>query len=77
MLVWLMRYFLVNLKCYEHKLIGTVRMCKAVLPHMGKKVGLIINFSSIMGLLAILLQCAYSASKFVEGFQGLSLKPIE
>ena len=58
-------------------LIGTVRMCKAVLPHMRKRQdGLIINFSSIMGLLAIPFQCAYSASKFaIEGFsEALSLE---
>lgn len=58
-------------------LIGTVRMCKAVLPHMRiRKSGLIINFSSIMGLLAIPFQCAYSASKFaIEGFsEALSLE---
>ena len=57
-------------------LIGTVRMCKAVLPHMReRKTGLIINFSSIMGLLAIPFQCAYSASKFaIEGFsEAISL----
>jgi len=58
-------------------LIGTVRMCKAVLPYMReRKSGLIINFSSIMGLLAIPFQCAYSASKFaIEGFsEALSLE---
>jgi len=58
-------------------LIGTVRMCKAVLPYMrDRKNGLIINFSSIMGLLAIPFQCAYSASKFaIEGFsEALSLE---
>ena len=58
-------------------LIGTVRMCKAVLPYMrNRKSGLIINFSSIMGLLAIPFQCAYSASKFaIEGFsEALSLE---
>lgn len=58
-------------------LIGTVRMCKVVLPYMrNRKSGLIINFSSIMGLLAIPFQCAYSASKFaIEGFsEALSLE---
>lgn len=58
-------------------LVGTVRMCKAVLPHMRERNdGLIINFSSIMGLLAIPFQCAYSASKFaIEGFsEALSLE---
>lgn len=58
-------------------LIGTIRMCKAVLPYMrSQKDGLIINFSSIMGLLAIPFQCAYSASKFaIEGFtEALSLE---
>jgi len=61
----------------DTNLVGTVRMCKAVLPYMReKRSGLIINFSSIMGLLAIPFQCAYSASKFaIEGFsEALSLE---
>jgi len=61
----------------DTNLTGTVRMCKAVLPYMRqRKNGLIINFSSIMGLLAIPFQCAYSASKFaIEGFsEALSLE---
>lgn len=64
-------------KVMETNLIGTIRVCKAVLPHMrSKNSGLIINFSSIMGLLAIPFQCAYSASKFaIEGFsEALSLE---
>jgi len=56
---------------------GTIRMCKAVLPHMrANNSGLIINFSSIMGLFAIPFQSAYSASKFaIEGFtEALSME---
>jgi len=58
-------------------LIGTIRMCKSVLPHMRvSHNGLIINFSSIMGLLAIPFQSAYSSSKFaIEGFtEALSME---
>lgn len=58
-------------------LVGTIRMCKAVLPHMRtRRSGLIINFSSIMGLLAIPFQSAYSSSKFaIEGFtEALSME---
>lgn len=49
---------------------GVVRTCKAVLPYMrNRNEGQIINFSSIMGLLAIPFQGAYTASKFaIEGF---------
>ncbi len=49
---------------------GTVRMNKAVLPHMRKqKEGLIINVSSIGGLLGLPFQGFYSASKFaLEGY---------
>jgi NAD(P)-dependent dehydrogenase (short-subunit alcohol dehydrogenase family) len=49
---------------------GTIRMCKAVLPYMReRRQGHIINFSSIMGLLAIPFQSAYISSKFaIEGF---------
>ncbi|NLN63947.1 MAG: SDR family oxidoreductase [Clostridiaceae bacterium] len=49
---------------------GVVRMCKAVLPFMrNRNEGQIINFSSIMGLVAVPFQSAYTASKFaVEGF---------
>jgi len=49
---------------------GVVRTCKAVLPYMrNRNEGQIINFSSIMGLISIPFQSAYSASKFaIEGF---------
>lgn len=49
---------------------GVVRTCKAVLPYMrNRNEGQIINFSSIMGLVAIPFQSAYTASKFaIEGF---------
>ncbi|NLY18841.1 MAG: SDR family oxidoreductase [Clostridiaceae bacterium] len=67
-------------KVLNTNLIGTIRMCKAVLPHMrDNHSGLIINFSSIMGLLAIPFQSAYSASKFaIEGFtEALSMETKE
>lgn len=49
---------------------GVVQTCKAVLPVMRKAgKGLIINISSIGGLIAVPFQGYYSASKFaVEGF---------
>lgn len=49
---------------------GVVRTCKAVLPYMrNRNEGQIINFSSIMGLVAVPFQSAYTASKFaIEGF---------
>lgn len=49
---------------------GVVRACKAVLPYMrNRNQGQIINFSSIMGLVAVPFQSAYTASKFaIEGF---------
>jgi NAD(P)-dependent dehydrogenase (short-subunit alcohol dehydrogenase family) len=49
---------------------GTFRMCKSVLPQMRKqKSGLIINTSSIGGLMGLPFQGFYSASKYaVEGF---------
>lgn len=56
---------------------GTIRMCRSVLPHMrNRRDGLIINFSSIMGLMAIPFQSAYVSSKFaIEGFsEALSME---
>jgi NAD(P)-dependent dehydrogenase (short-subunit alcohol dehydrogenase family) len=64
-------------KVFRTNIVGTIRMCRAVLPHMrARRSGLIINFSSIMGLLAIPFQSAYSSSKFaIEGFtEALSLE---
>jgi short-subunit dehydrogenase len=44
---------------------GTLRMCRSVLPIMrSQKKGLIINVSSIAGLISIPYQSMYSASKF-------------
>jgi NAD(P)-dependent dehydrogenase (short-subunit alcohol dehydrogenase family) len=50
--------------------LGLVLLTKAVLPVMRKQGnGLIINFSSILGLLGLPFQAFYSASKFaIEGF---------
>lgn len=70
-----------SIKEYEQvlntNLAGTIRMCKAVLPKMrAQHSGHIINFSSIMGLLAIPFQSAYISSKFaIEGFsEALSME---
>ncbi len=50
--------------------LGTAAMVKAVLPHMRKqRSGRIINFSSVLGLLGIPFQSAYTASKHaIEGY---------
>lgn len=56
---------------------GVVRACKAVLPYMrNRNEGQIINLSSIMGLVAVPFQSAYTASKFaIEGFtEALSME---
>lgn len=49
---------------------GVVRMTKAILPHMrANNKGLIINISSMAGLMGIPFQAHYAASKFaLEGF---------
>ncbi|MBN1934032.1 MAG: SDR family oxidoreductase [Anaerolineae bacterium] len=53
----------------ETNFYGTLRVCQAVLPHMReRRAGMIINVSSVGGLIAIPFQSMYSASKFaVEG----------
>jgi len=56
---------------------GTVNVCSAVLPYMRqRKQGVIINISSIGGLMGLPFQAFYSASKFaVEGYsEALSLE---
>lgn len=60
---------------------GTVHTCRAVLPAMRKAgKGLIINISSIGGLIAVPFQGFYSASKFaVEGYSealALEVRPF-
>lgn len=50
---------------FEVNFYGLLRMCQAVVPIMRKqKEGLIINISSIGGILSLPFQSAYSASKF-------------
>jgi NAD(P)-dependent dehydrogenase (short-subunit alcohol dehydrogenase family) len=61
----------------ETNLLGTLRMCQSVVPIMRKqKDGLIINFSSLNGIMATPFQSAYVSSKFaIEGMtECLSLE---
>lgn len=55
---------------FDSNIMGVFRMCKAVLPYMrNQKKGLIINISSLGGLMGLPFQGFYSASKFaIEGF---------
>lgn len=55
---------------FDVNFFGVVRVCRAVLPIMRKqRAGLIINMSSIGGLMGLPYQAPYSASKYaVEGF---------
>ena len=57
-------------KQMETNFFGCVKVCKAVLPHMRQQEhGLIINFSSIGGIIGLPYQGYYSASKFaIEGY---------
>ncbi|HPI78154.1 MAG TPA: SDR family oxidoreductase [bacterium] len=62
---------------FDTNYFGVVRMCKAVIPHMrAAGNGLIINISSIGGLVCVPFQAHYCASKFaVEGLsEGLRLE---
>ncbi len=62
---------------FDTNYFGVVRMCKAVIPHMrAAGHGLIINISSIGGLVCVPFQAHYCASKFaVEGLsEGLRLE---
>jgi NAD(P)-dependent dehydrogenase (short-subunit alcohol dehydrogenase family) len=54
----------------ETNLLGTVRTCRAVLPGMrARKHGLIVNISSIAGLMGLPFQTGYCASKHaIEGY---------
>jgi NAD(P)-dependent dehydrogenase (short-subunit alcohol dehydrogenase family) len=54
----------------ETNFFGLVRVCRAVLPRMRERgEGLVVNVSSLGGVIALPFQAFYSASKFaVEGF---------
>ncbi|HTZ51606.1 MAG TPA: SDR family oxidoreductase [Spirochaetia bacterium] len=54
----------------DTNLLGTIRMCQAVLPGMRRqRHGRIINVGSLAGLMGLPFQAAYSASKHgIEGF---------
>ncbi len=54
----------------ETNLLGTIETTKAILPHFRKnRSGIIINLSSIAGIVSIPLQSLYHATKFaIEGF---------
>ena len=62
---------------FETNYFGVVRMCQAVLPHMrAARKGLIVNISSLGGLVSVPFHAHYCASKFaVEGFtEGLRME---
>jgi NAD(P)-dependent dehydrogenase (short-subunit alcohol dehydrogenase family) len=62
---------------FETNYFGVVRMCRAALPHMrDARKGLIINISSLGGLVSVPFHAHYCASKFaVEGLtEGLRLE---
>jgi NAD(P)-dependent dehydrogenase (short-subunit alcohol dehydrogenase family) len=54
----------------QTNLLGTMRMCQAVLPGMRNRgAGLIVTVGSLAGLMGVPFQAAYSASKYgIEGY---------
>ncbi|HBM80168.1 MAG TPA: hypothetical protein DD426_04915 [Clostridiaceae bacterium] len=65
---------------FDTNFFGMLRMSRAVLPHMRKQgKGLIINISSVAGIISIPFQSMYSASKFsveaVTQAMRIELKP--
>jgi short-subunit dehydrogenase len=74
---------------FETNFFGTHRLCRAVLPQMrAQQVGLIINMSSLAGLIPLPFQAFYSATKFaIEAYSealrmevrpyGISVSMIE
>jgi len=62
---------------FETNYFGVVRMCRAVLPHMrAARKGLIINTSSLGGIVSVPFHAHYCASKFaIEGLtEGLRME---
>lgn len=66
-------------KQMEVNFMGIVNLTKAVLPYMREnRKGLIINFSSIAGLIGLPYQAFYSSSKFaIEGFSEALRMEVE
>jgi NAD(P)-dependent dehydrogenase (short-subunit alcohol dehydrogenase family) len=66
---------------FETNVLGTMRVCQAVLPAMrAQRSGIIINISSISGLIGLPFHGLYCASKFaIEGLTealGVEVKPF-
>jgi NAD(P)-dependent dehydrogenase (short-subunit alcohol dehydrogenase family) len=67
---------------FETNFNGVLRVCRAVLPHMrARRHGLIVNVSSIGGVMGLPFQGLYSASKFaLEGLSAslrMEVKPFD
>lgn len=68
-------------RLFDTNVFGTMRVCRAVIPHMrGLGAGRILNFGSDVGLRANFFQASYAASKFaVDGLtqvMRLELAPL-
>ena len=64
-------------RVYDTNVFGVMSVCRAVLPHMRKrKSGVVINVTSMAGIIGLAAETAYSSSKWaIEGFtEGLDLE---